>query len=234
MLIILLGFGLHARAADPTTRPLTAILVIGGEAHDFEKLAPIVREGIEKYSGAKITTRFGRDVLKDPRLADGYDALILDICYNGHDAAEYENLIRMVRGGKPTVAIHATLHTFQVLDPWSEMLGMWSHVHDPYTAFTTTKLDPAHPITKSWPADWKTAGDELYNTDKMRPEAHPLLKVKSPRDGREHIVAWTNEIGEGRVFGTTLGHDEKTAANPDYQKLLASGLLWVCGKLSAP
>ncbi|HTL28667.1 MAG TPA: ThuA domain-containing protein, partial [Tepidisphaeraceae bacterium] len=87
------------------------------------------------------------------------------------------------------------------------------------------------PITKEWPANWKTAGDELYNTDKMRPEAHPLLKVKSPRDGREHIVAWTNEVGKGRVFGTTLGHDDKTATDPDYQKLLARGLLWVCGRL---
>ena len=65
----------------------------------------------------------------------------------------------------------------------------------------------------------------------MRPEAHPLLKVKSPHDGREHVVAWTNQIGKGKVFATTLGHDQKTANDPDYQKLLARGLLWVCGRL---
>jgi type 1 glutamine amidotransferase len=111
------------------------------------------------------------------------------------------------------------------------MLGMWSRVHDPYAPFTTVKLDEAHPITKNWPAHWRTAGDELYNTDKMRPAAHPLLKVKSPHDGREHIVAWTNEIGKGKVFATTLGHDQKTANDPDYQKLLARGLLWACGRL---
>jgi type 1 glutamine amidotransferase len=224
-------FALSATGSEPTTQPLKVILLIGGEAHDYKNLEPIVREGISKYSGAQITTRWGREALKDPHLADGYDAIVFDICYNGHDPAEYENLVRIVKEGKPAVAIHATLHTFQVTDAWSEMLGMWSHLHDPYTAFTTIKLDADDPITKEWPASWHTAGDELYNTDKMRPEAHPLLKVKSPRDGREHIVAWTNQFGKARVFGTILGHDQKTASDPDYQKLLARGLLWVCGKL---
>jgi type 1 glutamine amidotransferase len=215
----------------PSTQPLKVILLIGGEAHDYKHLEPIIAGAIRKYSGAEVTSRFGREALKDPHLADGYDAIVFDICYNGHDPTEYDNLVRIVTEGKPAVAIHATLHTFQVTDAWSEMLGMWSHVHDPYTAFTTIKLDETNPITKDWPANWHTAGDELYNTDNMRPEAHPLLKVKSPRDGREHIVAWTNEIGKGRVFGTTLGHDDKTATDADYQKLLGRGLLWVCGKL---
>ena len=221
-----------AEGGRPTTRPLKVVLLIGGEAHDYKALEPIVREGIAKHSGAEVTTRVGREALKDPHLADGYDAIVFDVCYNGHDPAEYENLINIVKSGKPAVAIHATLHTFQVTDAWSEMLGMWSRVHDPYAPFTTVKLDEDHPITKNWPADWRTTGDELYNTDKMRPEAHPLLKVKSPHDGREHVVAWTNEIGKGRVFATTLGHDQKTASDPDYQKLLARGLLWACGRLN--
>ncbi|HTL30326.1 MAG TPA: hypothetical protein VL282_13930, partial [Tepidisphaeraceae bacterium] len=125
--ISLLGC-LSASAQAATEKPLKVILLIGGEAHDYKKLEPIVREGISRYSGAEITTRFGREALKDPKLADGYDAIVFDICYNGHDPAEYENLIRIVKEGKPAVAIHATLHTFQVMDPWSEMLGMWSHV----------------------------------------------------------------------------------------------------------
>ena len=35
------------------------------------------------------------------------------------------------------------------------------------------------------------------------------------------------------IFGTTLGHDMKTGADPDYHKLLAYGLLWACDKLGA-
>jgi type 1 glutamine amidotransferase len=35
------------------------------------------------------------------------------------------------------------------------------------------------------------------------------------------------------VFSTTLGHDEKTVEQDSYQRLLADGLLWACGKLDA-
>ena len=63
------------------------------------------------------------------------------------------------------------------------------------------------------------------------PQSHPLLKAKSPQDGREHVVGWTYHFGRGRVFATTLGHDMKTAGSPDYLQLLANGLLWTCSKL---
>jgi len=45
------------------------------------------------------------------------------------------------------------------------------------------------------------------------------------------VVAWTNHYGQGRVFGTSLGHDRNTAGMEVYPHLLANGLLWVCGEL---
>jgi type 1 glutamine amidotransferase len=84
---------------------------------------------------------------------------------------------------------------------------------------------------KNFPDDWKTPGDELYQTIQMIEGAHPLLKAKSPRDGREHIVCWTHDYGKARVFATTLGHDMKTAQSQDYLRLLAHGILWACDKL---
>ena len=44
-------------------------------------------------------------------------------------------------------------------------------------------------------------------------------------------MAWEHTVGKGRVFGTTLGHDMKTTADPHYLQLLANGLLWSCDKL---
>ncbi len=37
--------------------------------------------------------------------------------------------------------------------------------------------------------------------------------------------------GKARVFGTSLGHDKKTAGQDVYPHLLANGILWVCDKL---
>ena len=114
---------------------------------------------------------------------------------------------------------------------WETFCGLRSKVHDPYGPFTVVKLELNDPITKFFPAEWKTPGDELYQMISIDPQSHPLLKAKSPRDGREHVVGWTYQFGRGRVFATTLGHDMKTAGSPDYLRLLANGLLWTCDKL---
>ena len=123
--------------------------------------------------------------------------------------------------------IHCAVHAFRrspKIREWETCCGMRSKVHDPYAPFAVTKLDQSSPITKLFPNDWKTPGDELYQTISIDPESHPLLKARSPRDGREHIVCWTYQFGQGRVFATTLGHDMKTASSRDYLQLLANGL----------
>jgi type 1 glutamine amidotransferase len=106
-------------------------------------------------------------------------------------------------------------------------------VHDAFGPFSTTKLDPDSPIIKFFPETWTTPGDELYQTISIDPQSHQLLKAKSPRDGREHVVCWTCQFGQGRVFCTTLGHDLKTVSTPEYLQLVANGLLWSCGKLKS-
>ena len=110
---------------------------------------------------------------------------------------------------------------------------MRSKVHDPFAPLATVKLDTTSRITREFPDDWKSPGDELYQTISIDPQSLPLLKAKSLRDGREHVVAWTYEYGKGHVFATTLGHDMKTAVSEPYLQLLANGLLWACGKLTS-
>ena len=103
--------------------------------------------------------------------------------------------------------------------------------HDPYQSFVTEKVAPDSAITKNFPAAWKTPGDELYQTIEMIPDAKPLLRAKSPTDGRGHVVCWSQMFGKGRVFATTLGHDMKTVESSDYLDLVGRGVLWSCGKL---
>ena len=45
-------------------------------------------------------------------------------------------------------------------------------------------------------------------------------------------MAWTNTYnGKTRVFGTTLGHNTATVADPRYLDLVTRGLLWAVDKL---
>ena len=228
-----------AVAADKpaaTKPPLKALFLTGGGYHDYQKLAPHLTISLSALVNAVFDVRFDMDVLKDPHFAERYDVIIYDLCFDDADGALLDNAIQATRAGKPTVMIHCAVHAFRRTDrvkEWENCCGMRSKVHDPFQPFGTEKLDPAHLVTKAWPADWKTPGDELYQTIEFLPGSQPLLKVKSPKDGREHIVCWTSNYGKGRVFATTLGHDLKTAGDADYLQLLANGLLWACDQLEA-
>ncbi len=212
---------------------LKGLFLTGGGYHDYEKLAPHLTSNLSRLTGAAFDVKFGLDILKQKDFAEAYDVLVYDVCFDEADAALLENAINATRAGKPTVLIHCSVHAFrksEKIRDWEDFCGMRSKLHDSYQSFSTVKLDPDHPVTKEFPADWKTEGDELYQTIEFLSESHPLLKAKSPQDGREHIVGWVQNFGKGRVFATTLGHDMKTAQSNDYLRLLANGLLWTVAK----
>ncbi|MCI0535756.1 MAG: ThuA domain-containing protein [Verrucomicrobiales bacterium] len=224
---------LCAWAADAPPA-LKALFLDGGGYHDYQKLTPHLTNRISQRIKATFEVRSGLEALRDPKFGERYDVVVYDLCFDEASDDVLENALQTTRHGKPTVMIHCAVHAFRrspKVGEWETCCGMRSKVHDPYGPFTVTKVDQTNPITKHFPSDWKTPGDELYQTISIDPRSVQLLKAKSPRDGREHIVSWTYQFGRGRVFATTLGHDFKTAAAPEYLQLLANGLLWACGKL---
>ena len=233
-LSLVCGYSAQDAATAPKP-PLKVLLIASGCCHDYKTLAPFLRTNLDQRVNADIEVHFGLDVLGNPNFADGYDAVIYDVCEEDTLAANLDNVMQATRAGKPTVMIHCSIHAFRnspKIREWETLCGMRSKVHDAFGPFTVTKCDPGSPITKSFPDDWATAGDELYQTIAIDPQSHQLLKAKSPRDGREHVVCWTCQFGQGRVFCTTLGHDLKTTATPEYLQLVANGLLWSCSKLT--
>lgn len=216
-------------------QPIKALFLTGGGYHDYDKLAPHLTKELSKLAFASFDVQFGLEILKNKDFAEPYEVIVYDVCFDEGDAALLENAMAATQAGKPTVMIHCAVHAFrksEKIKEWENCCGMRSKVHDPYQSFSTQKMDAKSPITKAFPADWKTPGDELYQTIEFLPGSHALLKAKSPTDGREHIVCWTQTYGKGRVFATTLGHDMKTAESPDYLRLLANGLLWACDELN--
>ncbi|MDQ6632162.1 MAG: ThuA domain-containing protein, partial [Verrucomicrobiota bacterium] len=214
-------------------KKIKALFLTGGGYHDYQKLAPYLTNSLGKILNADFDVRFDMDILKNENFAAPYDVIIYDFCFDEADSALLENAMRATRNGKPAVMIHCAVHAFrksEKVGAWENYCGMRSKVHDPYQPFATQKVT-AHPVTKNFPDDWKTPGDELYQTIQFFESSTPLLKVKSPRDDREHIVCWVHQFGQGRVFATTRGHDMKTVESPEYLRLLADGILWACNKL---
>jgi len=218
--------------AEERPRPQRVLWVAGGVCHDFDALVPQLTSSLRPLLDATIDVKLDLEVWRDEKFADAYDAVVYQFCFDEADGLLIDHALQATRSGKPTVILHCGVHSFRNSDrvrEWERCCGMRSKSHDPYQPFQTIKLDPAHPITKAWPEDWTTSGDELYQTIELLAGSHPLLEVKSPQDGRVHVVAWTSSYGAGRVFATTLGHDLKTASDPAYPRLLADGLSWACG-----
>jgi type 1 glutamine amidotransferase len=229
--LLLSVLGIDANSQDKTSTPkLQALYITGGPYHDFKNLAPLLTSKISEFASVEWQIKWGPETFKLPDFGKGFDVVVYNMCFDDVDPT-IENVLKLTFGGKPTVAIHCAIHSFKVSDEWRRLLGEVSRVHDPFQAFSTVRVDKDHPVTKNFPENWQTPGDEMYQTIEMGPQAKVLLKAKSPSSGKEHMVCWTNQYGQGRVFGTTLGHDLKTAGQTDYHRLLSYGLLWACGKL---
>jgi len=228
--LLLSGLASNVSAQDTGhTSKLKALYITGGPYHDFKNLAPLLTSKISEFASVEWQIKWGPETFNRPDFGTGFDVVVYNMCFDDVDPT-IENVLKLTFSGKPTVAIHCAVHSFKVSDEWRRLLGETSRIHDPFQAFSTVKVEN-HPVTKSFPENWQTAGDEMYQTVEMGPQAKVLLKARSPSSGKEHMVCWTNQYGQGRVFGTTLGHDLKTAGQSDYHRLLGYGLLWVCGKL---
>ena len=230
---LLAALGSIAVAAEPESpAPLKAVFFTGGCCHDYKTLPPLLTGGISKYANVQWTIKEGMDHFKDPKFAEDFDVLVFDNCFDANGKSELaDNISRAIRDGKPAVFIHCAMHTLRETD-YYKCLGLHTVKHDTLRAFSTKKADPAHPIVQCWPDDWTTPGDELYQNLEFPETSHSLLTAYSVESKKDHVVAWVHTFGKGRAFGTTLGHDTKTAGQDVYQHLLANGLLWTVDKLT--
>jgi type 1 glutamine amidotransferase len=231
-LLAVLAMTNPAQAED--IKPIRVLWCTGGGFHDYKGLQPVLTKGIQKQSPLPILFTASTDP-KDwarPGFADKYDLIVL--FFSIHDPAGkpvVENLAKTIHDGKPAVVIHGTLHSYRELgagrDAFCEAMGLTSVKHDRAKEIATKKVSD-HWIVADWPADWKTPFDELYENVKFWPNATPLLTAHSDVSKKDHVVAWINRYGKGRVFGTTLGHGSPTTDMESYHELLANGLLWAC------
>jgi type 1 glutamine amidotransferase len=224
-----------SRAQAENPKPVEVLWCTGGGFHDYKGLRPILTRAIQKQSplSLKFTDSTDPKDWAQKGFADKYDLLVL--FFSIHDPAGkpiVDNLAKAIYDGKPAVVIHGTFHSFRELnhgrDAFCEAMGLTSVRHDRARGIATKKVSD-HWIVADWPADWKTKSDELYENVKFWPNATPLLTAFSPESKREQVVAWINQYGKGRVFGTTLGHGSPTTDMESYHKLLANGLLWAYG-----
>jgi len=98
--------------------------------------------------------------------------------------------------------------------------------------------EPTHPIVSMFEPEfqWK---DEIYQYDNFNPASvHVLISLdmaKSKPQFPYHVpVSWVRNVGAGRLFYTSLGHNPETWKSEIYQKHIVAGIRWSLKMAEAP
>lgn len=236
--VVLLASGLAA--AEP--RPLKALLITGGCCHDYAKQKELLKAGLEARARVVVdlvhsddrSTKARFAIYEKENWAAGYDVVIHDECSSDvKDLPYVDNILKAHREGVAAVNLHCAMHCYRTgKEDWFRFVGLQSTGHGPQKPIDVTFVDREHPITKTL-GNWRTVNEELYNNIRLFDTAHPLARGAQDTGKKidDFVVVWTNQFGKGRVFSTTLGHNNETVGDPRYLDLVARGLLWACEKL---
>ena len=223
-------------------KPLRVLLITGGCCHNYPFQAQALKDSVAKLAPAewKVVNEGGTGtkgqiaLYDDPNWSDGFDVIVHNECFADTTDHEYiRKITRAHEAGVPALVIHCAMHTYRAtdIDDWREFLGVTSRRHDHQSHYALKKIEPQHPILKGMPDDWVTPMDELYVIEKLWPNAKALATSVSEQDKKSYPVAWINQYGKARVFGTTYGHSDDTFRDPVFLRLVSRGLLWAAGRL---
>lgn len=235
------------------TKPIRALLVLGGCCHDYAKQKDLLTKGISArapvewvvaYDPSPRTDRLN-PIYEKADWAKNFDVIVHDECSS--DVKDLETINRILephRQGLPAVVLHCGMHSYRSegwpkSTPWFDFTGLPSTGHGPQLPIAVSFIDRESPITRGL-ADWSTVNEELYNNSagKLLETARPLargqqiVKEKGEEKKVDFVVAWTNTYsGKTKVFATTLGHNNATVEDSRYLDLITRGLLWSLDRL---
>jgi putative membrane-bound dehydrogenase-like protein len=224
--LLLLGLVLWPAqlAAQAPGRGRLKVLFLGDNGHHRpyqrakESLALLAQNGVDLFYTDE------REDLNATEL-DKYHVLML---YNNHTTvapAQLQSLLEFVRDGGGLVVLHCASASFQNSEEFIKLVGAAFKTHGTGT-FSVTRATPNHPAIRGVPSfeTW----DETYVHTKHNPVNRTVLEVRSA-DGHDEPWTWVKPYGNGRVYYTAWGHDQRTWGNAGFQQQLLQATKWAAG-----
>jgi uncharacterized protein len=217
----------HAHPAS--VRPAVAARIDGIRPHRpverFAQLEPVLAaKGISlKY------TDDPNDLSKET--LSGFDGLVLYANIDRITPAQEAALLEYVASGKGFIPLHCASFCFRNSPKFIELVGAQFQRHGG-EVFRVESVDPQHPIMQGYGGfeSW----DETYIHTKHNEKDRTVLEVRKQggqADGKtEEPWTWVRTHGNGRVFYTAWGHDQRTFGNSGFHNLVERGIRWACGQ----
>ena len=195
------------RAADNHPVRRIKVLFLGDEGHHVPLLR--ARQLIPVASQVGIDITYTEDVGDlNPVTLNRYDDLLI-YANIGMISPEHEKaLLDYVEGGHGLVALHCASYCFLNSPKYIALVGA-QFAHHKTGVFRTKIVAPDHPIMKGFQGfeSW----DETYVHTKHNTENRTVLEMRDTEP-----YTWVRTQGQGRVFYTAWGHDERTWGNPRF------------------
>jgi len=141
--------------------------------------------------------------------------------------------------GKGFLGTHSATDTFYKWPEYGELIGGWFNDHPWHQKVRVNVEDRDFPATKNFPPSFEIT-DEIYqfknySRDRVRvlmsldPNSVDLTKKNVHRTDKDFAVTWVRNYGKGRVFYSSLGHEDQVWDRPDIQQMWLEAVKWAMG-----
>ena len=218
-LILILGaFTLSAttsaRAAESAPAKPLSVLFLGDAGHHQPAARAAQLIPVMATRGINITYSEATTDLNPTTLAK-YDVLLIYANTERIEPEQEQALLDFVERGGGFAPLHCASYCFLNSPKYVALVGAQFKSHGT-GEFDVKDIDPTDPILQG--AKPFRTWDETYVHTKHNDVDRHLLQVRD-ENGRAEPWTWTRTQGQGRVFYTAYGHDNRTWGNPGFVDL---------------
>ena len=201
-------------------------------------------EVMGEKTGAFTTVTSNDMSMFDPDKLSEFDAVI----FNNTTSLAFENpvhrkaLLDFVNSGKGIVGTHSSVDNFNKWPEGAAMMGALFAGH-PWGEAPVKLDDPKHPLLKAFAGKGSWVRDEMYkmggpySRDNLRVllsfDMSKLPAGAPSREDKDNAIAWIQQVGKGRVFYCSLGHNRHIFWDPAILQFYLDGIQYALGDLKA-
>ena len=183
-----------------------------------------------KANDFKVDRTENADVFNTADLED-YDLVVfLSTTGNVLNETQQEAFENFIGSGGSFMGMHAAADTEYDWPWYGNLVGAYFESHPEVQQAAVRVVNRMHPSTSFLPEIWERT-DEWYNFKEMKEGVNVLLDLdettyEGGKNGKNHPVAWYQEIDGGRSFYTAGGHTGSSYREPLFEEHILRGVLW--------
>ena len=233
------------------TPPRKKLLVIGevkGFEHDSVSHAMAMFDKIGQESGLfdaflRTDTELVTKVKlgKNAKNLDAFDAVVFyttgELDLNDEQKAALLSFVK--DDGKGFLGMHSATDTFYNWPEYGQMIGGYFNDHPWHQQVKIKIEDPTFPGMKQF-GESISLNDEIYqHRNYSRKDVRVLMSLDTTsvdmtnkrikRDDGDFAVTWVKNYGKGRVFYSSLGHENAVLDRKDIQQMWLEAIKWAMG-----